>query len=172
MMKFRILHASLFAVACLAAAPAMAATALARVTGIYVELEAGVRSERSGRSIEAGKPLLAEVHVPGRNGSPATTAIVRMNDIDAAVGDMVEVNLGENGMLTGVRPTRPYIVRVDTQAPAVAQRAPAPFIPLERPPLPQFLAPQQPAAQEAAPGPVLSLTRDLGNLPSHALSLR
>jgi hypothetical protein len=171
MMKSRILHASLFAVACLAAAPAMAGTTLARVTGIYVELEAGVRSERSGgRSIEAGKPLLAEVHVPGRNGSPAYTAIVRMNDIDAAVGDMVEVNLGENGMLTGVRPTRPYIVRVDAhEAPALAQRAPLPFIPVERPPLPQFLARQ---AQEAAPGPVLSLTRELENLPSRALSLR
>ncbi|HEX4325184.1 MAG TPA: hypothetical protein VH105_00110 [Burkholderiales bacterium] len=149
MTKFRILHAFLFAVACLAAAPAVAATALARVTGIYVELEAGVRSERSGRSIEAGKPLLAEVHVPGRNGSPAYTAIVRMNAIDAAVGDMVQVNLGENGMLTGVRPTRPYIVRIDSQeAPALAQGGLLPFIPVERPPLPRFLAQREPVAQE------------------------
>jgi hypothetical protein len=158
------LRAWLFALACLgAAAPAAAETALARVTGIYVELAPGVLSERRGISAEEGKPLVAEVRVPAHDNVPARDTLVRMNDIDAAAGDTVEVRLGEHGFLSGVRPAPAAIVRIEThgetQIAQIPQRAQA------APRAPLFLIPQTPAPVPAifAPGlsPGLALTLSL-----------
>ena len=100
MKNINLLRASLCAASLFAAMPALAATAEGQITAIYVELESGVRAERSGRSIEAGMPLLADVRIAGHEGEPARTVLVRMEDFDAPVDDQVEINLGESGHLT------------------------------------------------------------------------
>ncbi|HEY4371110.1 MAG TPA: hypothetical protein VGN52_04155 [Burkholderiales bacterium] len=130
---------------------------LARVTGVYVEVAPGVHSERSGRPAEAGKPLVAEVRVPGLDGAPAKIAMVRVGNMEVAPGDSVEVNLGERGMLTGVRPAAAYIVRIDTPADTAIARNTAP---MPHHPLPGFLRGVH-APVLAEPMPKLSLSDTL-----------
>lgn len=148
-----VLRAAALATACLVVMlagcgnlPATHGATLARVTGVYVEVAPGVHAERSGRAAEAGMPLVAEVRVPGHDGAPAKIAMVRVGNLDIQPGDSVEINLGERGLLTGVRPAAAYIVRIDTPADTAVARntAPAP-----RRPLPAFLR----GFHTAAPAP-------------------
>lgn len=122
-----------------------------RVIGVYVELSPGVHAERSYTAAQEGRPLVAEVRLPGRDGTPARIAMMRMDGLDVQPGDSVEVALGERGFVTGARPAPARVVRVEARADTNVARADS--APLARRPLPDFLlhvkrAPA-PAAAEA-----------------------
>ena len=106
------LRACVVLLACLCgAAPVAAQTTLGRVIGVYVEVAPGVHAERS-TTFEDPRPQIAEVRLAGSEGTPARTLMVRAGDLALVPGDTVEINLGERGMLTGVRATAPYVMRM------------------------------------------------------------
>jgi len=78
---------------------------------VDVEVAPGVHAERSTSDPES-LPMLAEVRIPGHEGAPARTLMVRAGNLALNPGDTVEIKLGERGMLTGVRATAPYVVRL------------------------------------------------------------
>jgi hypothetical protein len=110
----------------LAALPAAADTVDARVVGLYVETAPGLYLERAGdyAALRNGidkSQLRAEVRVSGIQGAPARMLMVRVGDLDLRTGDLVEVNPGERGnkFITGVRPTKPFVVRLQARGDTV-----------------------------------------------------
>jgi len=112
MNKLYPLRACVAVLACLCGvAPVAAQTTLARVIGVYIEVAPGVHAERSTTDPDS-RPLLAEVRLAGREGTPTRTLMIRTGSLPVNPGDTVEINLGERGLITGVRAVAPHVVRI------------------------------------------------------------